>query len=124
MSGAAAATLPEVPTAVVCPAWAVSPTPRVTQRASETLATMSAVFFERQLAVMFSQKVEESFVVARFHVEEACQDAVIAACFLETASDNVADVDAGDLASHIHRVHRRPERLALFDQPLVQVVGD
>ena len=83
-----------------------------------------AVFLERNLAVVLPEEVQEALVVAGFHVEQPRDDLVVAARFLETAPDDLANVGAGDLAVHEQRIHGRPERFVLLDHPLVEVVGD
>src|SRR5215831_7673906 len=80
------------------------------------------IFFERNLAVMFSQEVEEPFVVARLHVEQTRDDLVVAARFLQTLAHDLADVRSRDLALHEQRIDRDPERLALLHHPLIQIV--
>src|SRR5580765_1924943 len=47
------------------------------------LAMTLAILFEWNLAVMFSKKIQEPFVVARVHVEDTRDDLVIAAGFLQ-----------------------------------------
>src|SRR5262249_16430258 len=63
-------------------------------------------------------------VLTLFHVEQPRDDLVIPAGFLQTFADQIPHVPAGDLALQIEGIHRRPERLAIFDQLLVEVVGD
>src|SRR5438093_9200473 len=41
--------------------------------------SVSAVFFERNLAIMLAQEVQKSLVIARLHVEQARHDLVVAA---------------------------------------------
>src|SRR5437773_507175 len=82
------------------------------------------VLFERKLAVVLPQEVEEPLVVARFHVEQAEDDLVVAARLLEALVDEIANVAARDLAVHVQRVHRRPERLAILNQLRIEIVGD
>src|SRR5262245_32296507 len=83
-----------------------------------------AIFLEWNLAVMFPQKIQKPLVFPRLHVEQPRDDLVVAPGFFETAADHLPDVAARNLAVHKQRIDRRPERLALFDQPLVQIVGD
>ena len=46
-------------------------------------AHASAIFLERNLAVVLPQEVQEALVVARLHVEEPRDDLVVAARLLE-----------------------------------------
>jgi hypothetical protein len=50
--------------------------------AGEEPAESLTVFLERNLAVVLSQEVEESFVVASLHVEEPRDDLIVAARLL------------------------------------------
>src|SRR5437763_1263098 len=84
----------------------------------------SSEFLERRLAVMLAQEVEEALVVLPFHVEHAGDDLVVAARVLQPAADDVAHRRPRDLALHEQRVHRRPERLPLVGDALVEIVGD
>src|SRR5688572_18701306 len=68
-----------------------------------------AIFLERQLAVMLPQKIQKALVLARFHVEEARHDLVVAARLLEAATHDIANVLPGDFTGHVHRIHGRPE---------------
>src|SRR6185369_12202369 len=86
--------------------------------------TPSSILFERYLAVVFSQEIQKPFVIALLHVEDARHDLVVAASFLQAQGDQIADVRPCDLAPHEHRIHRRPERLALLGHSFVQLVGD
>src|SRR5580765_167877 len=83
-----------------------------------------AILFEWNLAVMFSEEIQEPFVVARVHVEDTRDDLVVAAGFLQAFPDDFAHVRPRDFALHEQRVDRCPERFTVFSQPLVQVVGD
>src|SRR5687767_35793 len=83
----------------------------------------SAVFLERNLAVVLPQKVQEPLVVARLHVEEPGDDSVVSTGFLETSADDLSHVAPCDFAIHEERIHRRPERFVLLAHPLVEVVG-
>src|SRR6185369_13732137 len=86
--------------------------------------TPSSILFERYLAVVLSQEIQKPFVIALLHVEDARHDLVVPASFLQAQGDQIADVRPCDLAPHEHRIHRRPERLALLGHSFVQRVGD
>src|SRR5262245_34762174 len=97
---------------------------QVRANAVRPVASVLAILFERNLAVMFSEEIQEPFVIARVHVEDARDDLVVTARFLQTFPDDFAHVRPRDLAFHEQRVDRRPERFAVFGQPFVQIVGD
>src|SRR5262245_37184869 len=82
------------------------------------------VFLEGQLTIVLPQEIQEALVVTRLHVEEPQHDLIVAARFLESLVDEIAHVVARDLAVHVERVDGGPERLALFDQLLEEIVGD
>src|SRR5437868_7805696 len=85
--------------------------------------TLLAILLERQLTVMLPKEVEETLVVFVPEVEHARDDLVVASRLLEPAPDDVADIVLRDLALHVQRVHRRPERLAFFRHAVIQLVG-
>src|SRR5689334_3378702 len=94
-------------------AWGAMPAPRLLPE-----------FLEGQLTIVLAQEVQELLVVARIHVEQLAHDLVVAAGLLQPFTDDVADVLTGDLALHVERIDRGPERFALFGQLLVEIVGD
>src|SRR5262249_19253614 len=65
-----------------------------------------AILFERNLAVMFSQEVEEPLVVARLHVEQARDDLVVAARLLQPFPHHFANVRPRDFSLHEQRIDR------------------
>src|SRR5690242_7658752 len=83
-----------------------------------------AVLLERELAIVLAEKIQEALVLARIHVEQTRHDLVVAARLLESPADDLPDVRARDLAIHEERIDRRPERFALLDNALVEIVGD
>src|SRR4029078_5975036 len=83
-----------------------------------------AEFLERGLALVLAQKVQELLVVLRLHVEHPRHDLVVAARPLQAAADDLAHGGAANLALQQHRIDRRPERLALVRDPLVELIGD
>src|SRR5688572_33509708 len=82
-----------------------------------------AVLLERDLAVVLPEEVEEPLVVARLHVEETRHDLVVAARLLEPAANHLAHVRPRDLAVHEQRIHGRPDRLGLFANAFMGLVG-
>src|SRR5882672_12869132 len=82
------------------------------------------VLTERKLTFVFPQEVQKLLVVARFEVEQLCDDLVVPARFLQPLADEVADVGSRDFALHVERVHGGPEGLAMLDKTLVEIVGD
>src|SRR5206468_5253109 len=88
----------------------------------EAAAKGLAILFERNLAVMFSEKIQETFVVPRVHVEDARDDLVVAPRFFQALPHHLANVRARDFALHEERIHRGPERFAVLGQPLIEIV--
>src|SRR5215207_4260842 len=80
--------------------------------------------FEGKLAVVLPEEVQELLVVGRLDVEQLADDLVVALRLFEALADHVADVLPRDLARHVQRIDRRPERFAIVPQPLVEVVDD
>src|SRR5215831_10786877 len=87
-------------------------------------ASRLAVFLEGELAVVLAEEIQEALVLPRFHVEEAQDDLVVAARLFEALVHEIAHVALRDLAVHVERIHRAPERLAFVDELLEQIVGD
>ena len=83
-----------------------------------------AVFLERNLAVVLPKEVQESLVVASFHVEEPRDNLIVAPRFLESSPHDLANVRASDLSVHEKRIHGGPEGFVLLDHPLIEVVCD
>src|SRR5262245_17306031 len=88
------------------------------------MTSLLPVFLEGQLAIVLAEKVQEPLVLAGFHVEQSEHDLVVAPSLLEALVDEIAHVGAGDLTIHVERIDRRPERLAVIDELLEQIVGD
>src|SRR5439155_17075405 len=96
--------------ALVCPAGAVGRAGcacgahgidvKAMASAASVPAIALAILFERNLTVMFSEEVQEPFVVARVHVEDARDDLVVAAGFLQAFPDDFAHIRARDFALH------------------------
>src|SRR4026208_1347498 len=97
--------------------------PMISVRFISRTVRVLPVFLERDLTVVLAQEVEESLIVALLHIEEARSDLVVPSRFLKALADNVADVRSRDFALHVQRIHDTPERLTLFDQALIQLVG-
>src|SRR5262245_50860260 len=91
--------------------------------AARHASARSAIFLERDLAVMLSQEIEETLVIPRLHVEEPRHDLVVAARFFQAAAHDFSNVRARDLAVHEERIDGGPERLALLEHALVEIVG-
>ena len=85
-------------------------------------ARLSSVLFERNLAVVLSEEIEEALVVPGLHVEQARDDFVVATCLFQAAAHNFAHIRTRDLTIHEERIHSGPERLMLLDHPLVEVI--
>src|SRR5205085_5561849 len=79
-------------------------------------ARSSPVFLEGHLAIVLAQEIQKALVFALLHVEEPRHDLVVAARFLQALPYEIADVAPRDLALHVQRVDRVPERLALVEQ--------
>src|SRR5262245_37702514 len=77
---------------------------------------------EWDMAVVLPKETQETFVVVVFHGEEFRDVIVIAARLLHPSADKIPYAVLCDFPSHIQRVHRRPERLTLVPDALVQHV--
>ena len=73
---------------------------------------------------MFPQEVQEALVLARFHVEETGDNLVVPAGLFEPAAHHVTHLGTGNLARHVHRVDRGPERFPMLGETEIEVVGD
>src|SRR5688500_19010021 len=78
--------------------------------------------FERQLAIVLAQKIQEPLVFVRLEIEHARHELVVASRFLEAAADELADIAARDFALHVERIDDRPERLSLLSELSVQLI--
>ena len=83
-----------------------------------------AVLFERNLAVVLAEEVEEPLVVASLHVEQPRDDLVVASRFLESPPHDLSHICASYLTIHEQRIYRSPERFVLLDHPLVEIVSN
>ena len=87
------------------------------------MSALLSILFERKLAIMLPEEVQELLVVVRIHVEQLHDDLVASASLLETALHEVPDIRLGDLTLHVEWVDRRPERLPIIDKLLIELVG-
>src|SRR5215510_3859288 len=76
------------------------------------------------MTIVLPQEVQEALVVAGVDVEQTQNDLVVASGFLEALVHEITHVAASDLAIHVEGIYRRPERLALLDELLEQVIDD
>ena len=72
---------------------------------------------------MLAQEVQEPFVVLGPHVEQPRDDFVVAPRVLQSPTDDLPHISPSDLALHVQWIDGGPERLALLNQPLVQIIG-
>src|SRR5204862_4015961 len=90
--------------------------------AQQRVAIDLPIRLEGQLALVLAQEVQELLVVRRLHVEEAHDDLVAAARFLEALAHQVAHVGPRNVALHVERIHGGPEALATGGEALVEIV--
>ena len=86
-------------------------------RIATELAEPDAAFVRRQ-------EVHEAAIVAARHAEQRQQRLVAAARLAQAAANELAQIVARDVASQEHRIDVLPERRALLDERVVQLVGD
>ena len=81
-------------------------------------------FAEPDAAVVGGQEVHEAAIVAGRHAEQRQQRLVAAARLAQAAPHELAQVVARDVARQEQRIDVLPERRALLDERVVQLVGD